>query len=225
VSLLLLGAVWRFKTPRTALKTSAIALALAAAGLFGVLLFGPQYAVPSLTAQWNKASFQTVWALVDGNTITGTFDGDRLDAGAAGVQRGNPPVIPPLVRTLAFGAVWLAVFITTQRRDAAGLLAFAALTVVIVYLWSAGWSTQWQALLVPLLLLTRPLRTGALLALTLAVVSFAEYPLLFVRAAGPDGAIRPEAAALLAVTVLARTAMLISWGALLYRGLRREVAA
>jgi hypothetical protein len=225
VPLVLLGAVWRVKAPHTAWKTTAIGLALTGAGLLGVLLYGPRFAMPSLMAQWTKASFQTVWALLDGNHITGTFGNDRLDVQAAAELRGNPPVVSPLLRTLAFGGLWLAAFAAARRRDAVGLVSFAALTVVILYLWSAGWSTQWQALLIPLLLLTLPLRTGAVMALALAVVSFAEYPLLFVRAAGPDGTLSPEAAPLLTVTVLARTALLVVWGAMLYRELRREVEA
>ncbi|MCC7208008.1 MAG: hypothetical protein IT323_11925 [Anaerolineae bacterium] len=225
VPLVLLGVVWRFKTPRAALQTSAVALILTAAGLAGVVAFGPRYALPSLSAQWNKASFQTVWALIDGNTITGAFGPDRRDPRAAAEMRGNPPAVPPLLRTVAFAGLGIATFALTRRRDEAGMVRFAALTIVIVYLWSAGWSTQWQALLVPLLLLTLPVRTGALAALALAVVSVAEYPLLYARAAGPDGALRPEAAPLLALTVLARTAILAGWGAALFHALRREADA
>jgi hypothetical protein len=221
VPLLILGAIWRFRPAPTALRVTFIAGGLTAVGLMGVLAIGPHYGWPSLTAQFNKASFQTVWALIDRNYITGVFDNARLDVAAASRLQGNPPTIPVWARTAAFAGIGLALYATTRRRDSAGLVAFAALTVVVFYVWSAGWSTQWQALLVPLLLLTLPGRAGPLLALALAVISFAEYPLLFARTAGADGALSAAGIPLLTMTVLVRTAILAGYGAALWVQLRK----
>ena len=221
VPLLILGAAWRFRPAPFALRLTFIAGGLTAVGLMGVLAISPRYGWPSLTAQMNKASFQTVWALIDRNYITGVFDNARLDVAAASRLQGNPPVIPTWARTAAFAGIGLALYATARRRDDSGLVAFAALTVVVFYLWSAGWSTQWQALLIPLLLLTLPGRAGPLLALALAAVSFAEYPLLFVRTAVADGALSPAGTPLLTITVLARTTMLVGYGAALWAQLRK----
>jgi hypothetical protein len=221
VPLLILGTVWRFRPAPVALRVTFIAGGLTAVGLTGVLAIGPEYGWPSLSAQLTKASFQTVWALIDRNYITGVFDNARLDVAAASRLQGNPPVIPAWARTALFAGIGLALYATTRRRDNSGLIAFAALTVVVFYLWSAGWSTQWQALLIPLLLLTLPGRAGPLLALSLAVVSFAEYPLLFVRTVGADGALSPAGIPLLTITVLVRTAILVGYGAALWAHLRK----
>jgi hypothetical protein len=224
VPLLLLGAAWRFRTASAALRQTIIAVAITGIGLIGVLAFGPKYGAPSLVAQLNKTSYQTVWALLDRNYTTGVFSNDRFDPAKAYMSQGNPALIPWWARTALFGAIGLAIFATTRQRDARGLVAFAAITVVIFYLWSPGWSTQWQALLVPLILLTWPTRRGALLVLALAVFGFAEYPLIFSRAADAQGRLIPAMLPIFSLTVLARTALLIGLGIMLYRQLREDDA-
>lgn len=225
VPLVLLGAVWRYRPASAALRISVIAVGIALAGFAGVLLVGPRYGLPSLSAQFSKSSYQTIWALLDGNYTTGIFDTDRLDPAKATELRGNPAVVPWWLRGVAFGGIGAAIYATVRRFDDAGLLAFAAITVVIFYLWSQGWSPQWQAALVPLILLTLPGRIGVLLCIALAVFSFAEYPLIFVRGIGPDGSLRPEFVPLFSLTVLARTALLIFYAALLYVQLRGPARA
>ncbi|MFN8564460.1 MAG: hypothetical protein U0703_23220 [Anaerolineae bacterium] len=78
---------------------------LVSVGIFALvylLLFAQNSAMtlPSLTAQFNKASYQTVWALIDGNYSTGNFGAaqERLDPANASRLEGEPPVIPGVVR-------------------------------------------------------------------------------------------------------------------------------
>ncbi len=222
VPLAALVAVWRVCPPRLALRTTGIALSLTGFGLGAILVFAPIYGVPSLTAQFVKPSFQTVWALIDGNFMSGTFNGDRRDPAAIQDGRGSPPRIPPLFRLVFFGGIGAAVYAFSQRRNERGLVAFVAITVTLLYLWSAGWSTQWQALVIPLILLTIPTRSGVILALALTLFSFAEYPLIFIIGADAEGMISAAYRPLFGMAILARTGVLIAFAVVLFGILRQE---
>jgi len=60
-------------------------------------------------------------------------------------------------------------------------VAFVAITLLIFYLQSQGWSPQWLSQILPLLLLVFPTRNGVLVAVMLSVLAFVEYPLILVR--------------------------------------------
>lgn len=223
--LALIGAAWRFLPRPGALRVTVISLVITTLGLGAVLWFAPRYGGVSLTAQFNKASFQTVWALIDGNYITGTFNNERFDPTQASTLRGNPAVIPAWLRLIIVGGVGGLIYLTTRRRDGRGLIAFGAITLILVYLWSSGWSTQWQATLIPLILLALPDRNGVMLTLALSAFSFVEYPLIFVRGVDAGGVLQPAFVPLFSLAVVARTGVLVITALLLYLTLRTEVKA
>ena len=70
-----------------------------AAGWGVLLLASPDYTLASLRSQFAKGSWETVWALLDGNLGTGNFGAkeERYDPAAALEPQGNPPVVPPLL--------------------------------------------------------------------------------------------------------------------------------
>jgi hypothetical protein len=218
-ALILLG-VWRFYERRAALRYTAISL-LIAGGVFGVMIaWGGRMAVNSLLAQFHKASYQTVWALIDGNRRTGYFGGDleaRYDPGAAVAPGGKAPVIPAGVRLVPFAAVGLFIFTRQLRQDDQGIVAFFTITVVLFFLWAQGWSSQWTLTLTPLILLNFPSRQGALLCLLIGVASFIEYPVLFMRTDSTNGVITGNLVPPYAALILVRTALLIALVVALYR--------
>ncbi len=224
--LVVLGAVWRFRPIKEAIRYTAVAGGLTAFGLLLLLAVAGPFGMPSLLAQFNKASYQSVWALIDRNYKTGNFGpiADHFDPAKAYELQGNPPVVPAWLRGLVFGAIGLTIYATTRRRDNRGMAAFVAITVTIFFLWSQGWSPQWQVLLVPLILLNFPTRDGVLVCLVLAFVSFVEYPLLFSRTAETGGAIAPAQLPIFAAIILLRTAVLVGFAAALYRRLRHTSA-
>jgi Glycosyltransferase family 87 len=222
VPILLLGAAVRFVNRSQALIICLVAGGITVVGLGWVA--AQPYGLLSLTAQWNKPSAQTVWALLDGNYITGAFSNDRTNPAALIDPRGKPAVVPALLKLALFAGVGAAAFLTSQRRDALGLIAFTGFTIALFYLWSSTWSTQWLALLVPLILLSLPGRAGVLITLALAVVSFIEYPLLFARGADAAGILAAAFVPLLNLTVLARTAILIGLALWWWNTLRQATA-
>jgi hypothetical protein len=222
---LILGAVWRYRTPAQALRATIIAGAVF--GLVYIALFvqNPENTVASLTAQFNKASYQTVWALIDGNYRTGNFGSafERLDVANAYVLTGNPSVVPGLVRLGAAALIGLFIFVQTRRRDSKGMVAFVTIALLIFFLQAQGWSPQWLAQIVPLVLLCFPTRTGVLMVLMLSLVVFVEYPFLWLRTGDTGGVMAGALVTPFIVLVMARTLILIAICGALFGMLRRPV--
>lgn len=222
LGVLLLPAVWRFREWSFALRYTALSLALPVLVFGGMLLFGGLLGRASLEAQAHKPSYQTVWALIDGNRETGHFAApdQRFDADTAYEPTGNAPVIPGWLRLIPFAVLIGVVFIQTQRRDNLGLLAFVTVTSLLFFLWAQGWSPQWVLTLTPLILLNFPNRVGVLLVLVLGFISFVEYPVLFSRTGEPGGAISDAQYPMFVFLILARTGLLIGVAIALIRRLR-----
>lgn len=227
VPFLALGAVVRFWKPRQAASIIGIALASFTLAYVPLLALNSEFALISLTAQFNKPSYQTVWALLDGNYTTGNFGTIESHLSAEGMQDGvgerHPPLIPSWVRLGVAGGVGLWAFLRVRRMDALGMMAFIGLTFVVFYVQSQGWSPQWLTQLLPLLLLVFPNRDGVLTAVMLSVLAFVEYPFLFVRTGDTGGVFTPEHPffGLWALVIVARTLILVGMGVAFYRKLRQ----
>jgi hypothetical protein len=154
----------------------------------------PRFTFASLLAQVSKSSWETVWALLDGNLGTGNFGpiADHFDPALATAPLGNPPRIPTWLTLAAFGLLYAYLFFdrgprTEDRRPERTVLgprssvAFTGLTWCIFLLWSRGWSPQWQMLILPFILLALPLQRAVLFSLVLGFVNFLEWPVLLSR--------------------------------------------
>jgi hypothetical protein len=161
-----------------------IAAVVVAAVALPLLVAGGDVALTSFRSPAGRSSWQTVWALLDGNLHTGLLGApaDHFDLAMATAPTGNPARIPEWIRLVVFGLVyalffWRARLSENPRR----LVAFVCLTFILFFLWSKGWSPQWQTLLFPLMLLVLPLRRGVLFILVLSFVNLAEWPVLLSR--------------------------------------------
>ncbi len=221
---LLLGAVWRFRETRHAARYTAVVVGLFVLVYLPLLAQNAAMSLPSLTAQFNKASYQSAWAVLDGNYRTGNFGplADRADPAKAAVTQGNPAVVPGWLRLIAAAGIGLLVFARTRRFDDRGLVAFVTITLLIFFIQAQGWSPQWLAQIVPLVLLCFPNRNGALIVVILSAVTFTEYPFLFLRTGDTGGEITGALVTPFVVLVLARTAILIGLCVALYQKLRQE---
>ncbi len=223
--LILIGVVLRFRSPGKAARFTILALGLTTLGVVILLAIGGLFGVASLTAQFNKASYESVWALIDHNYKTGNFGplSDHFDPVKAAELQGNPAVIPSWLRVVVFGAIGLFIFVQTRRFDDQAVLAFAAITITLFFLWAQGWSPQWQVTLIPLILLNFPTRDGVLMCLALGLVSFVEYPALFARTGDTGGVISSAQLPLFTALILTRTALLIGFSVALFQRLREPV--
>ncbi len=176
-------AAWRCLGWRRTLGTAMVSVLLVG-GTYGVLwALSPQFTAASLVSQASKGSWETVWALIDGNYHTGSFGAlvERLNPALARLPRGNPAQISPwltLPLFLGLGGYGLYRIKGSGRIVSASLVGFA---FCLLFLWSPGWSPQWVLYLVPLILLTLPLRLGGLLMISLILINLLEWPLLLSR--------------------------------------------
>ncbi len=223
VPLVVLGAVWRFRDWKAALRYTLIALIIFGLVYLVLIAWGGSMASASLVAQFSKSSYGTVWALIDGNLTTGIFGSleSRFDPATASQSLGNPAVIPAWLRLIVFGAFGLYAFAQTRRRDVQGVVAFIALTLLVFFLWSQGWSPQWLVLIVPLTLLNFPNKNGVMVLLLLSLIAFTEYPLLFIRTGETGGVITGSLVLPFTLLVLARTAILVGLVVALFLKLRQ----
>lgn len=227
VPLVVLGAVWRFRPWKVALRYTIVALGIFGLVYAGLIAWGGSLASASLVAQFSKSSYGTVWALIDGNYTTGIFGTleSRFDPATASMPLGNPAVIPAWARLIVFGGFGAYAFWQTRRRDGQGVVAFVTLTLLVFFLWSQGWSPQWLVLIIPLTLLNFPNRNGVLVLLLLSLIAFTEYPLLFIRTGETNGVISGGLVTPFVALVLARTAILVGLVAALFLRLRQPVPA
>jgi len=171
------GRDWREAVRCAVMAATIVALVL---GLLAVL--SPAYTFASLRSLGSRASWQTVWALLDGNLGTGAYQADRLDPVAALRSQGNLACVPQWLTLLLFGGLYLWLWRRIpDEGEPRRVIRFTTLTVVTFFLWSRGWSPQWLGMLVPLLLLSFPLERAVLYVVVLTFVNIAEWPVLLSR--------------------------------------------
>jgi hypothetical protein len=211
--IILLATVWRAHGRHAALISGLIALLVVVAILAPLLALSPDYTLASLLAQPSKSSWQTVWALIDGNTgNTGNFGPvrDHLDPTKATETLHNPSRLPPWLTLIPFALLGWFIFTRPPVRKEDGLI-FTTLALAIFFLWVKGWSPQWQIFLFPLLLLSLPPWRAVMFVLTLSWVNLLEWPVILSR-----GLVE-----LLPLTVIIRTLVLglLAWE--LYRQMNK----
>lgn len=175
-------ALWAKRRWRAATLATLIAVVVAAAVLVPIFFAGDAYAAASLRAQFSKGSWETVWALVDGNLTTGSYGPieEHLILEQEVLSRGNPARIPHWIITLLAACLGFWLFLRMESDDAS-VLRITTAAWCVLFLWSQGWSPQWLAYLVPFLLLALPTPRGLYLSTGLLLTSLIEWPLLLSR--------------------------------------------
>jgi len=184
VPLLVFPAVVRTRSWRCWLVYGLVVTTVVGVVALPLLLAGGAMALASFSSPTGWSSWQTMWALLDGNLRTGLLGApaDHFDPVKATTPVGNPARMPEWIRLVVFGLLYAAIFWKARLRESPRrLVAFVCLTLVLFFLWSKGWSPQWQTLLFPLLLLVLPLQRGVLFILALSLVNLAEWPVLLSR--------------------------------------------
>lgn len=213
---ILLATIWRAKGWRVFLIYGAATLLISLLIFGPFLLANPTLTLASVQAQAGKSSYQTLWALLDGNWTTGNFGplNDHFDPAKATQPVNNPARLPGWLTLIPFALVGLFIFTRPQTQAKPGMDAviFTTLTFVIFFLWAQGWSPQWQTFLIPLLLLALPERRAVLFIVALGFINFLEWPVILSRGLN----------SLLPVTILARTLLFGLLAVELYQMLRSQ---
>ncbi len=122
----------------------------------------------------------------------------------------------------AAALIGLFIYARTRRFDDKGLVAFVTVSLLIFFLQAQGWSPQWLVQIIPLVLLCFPNREGITGIVVLTLISFTEYPFLFIRTGDTGGVISGSLVPIYVVLILFRTLILVVYCFALYRRLRQE---
>ncbi len=179
----LLGTVWRFALKwRQALIYTGIVVGTVAL-IFGYFFWrSPVFTLASFESLMTVSSWETIWALLDGNYAYGDVGvlARHLDPAQALIPLYNGPTVPGWLTALIFGGIFLYLYSRPfDRKNPRHLLLFTGMTLMLFHLWSKGWSPQWITLLLPFLLLLYPNGRGVLFVLVLSFVNLLDWPLAF----------------------------------------------
>ncbi len=177
----------------------AVAFGLTAIVLLGpFLLGGPQWVMASIRSMMSRASWETVWAVMEGYYGFGVVLGDRLNPDEVNfaVHTGWPSGVWWTI-TLAFTALYAFIFTRPANYNRPrNVVALTGLTVTVFMLYSKGYSPQFLVYLLPFILLLMPNGRGLTYALILTGLNVLEQPIYFV--------LLPDQSWLLIFTVVAR---------------------
>ncbi len=181
--LLVLPAAWKWLGSKRALRTIIISV-LIVLSVWGFLFAAsPSFTKASLISQSAKGSWETIWAVIDGNLSTGNFlkEIDRLNPSTASIATGKISTISPWALLIVFGGIGLGIFLKSRIDSPKKMIAFTGLTIILFYLWSPGYSPQWVLYLLPIVLLSFNRMRGTLFGLVLLFVNLLEWPILLSR--------------------------------------------
>ena len=181
--LLLLPTSWLWLGWRKAIKVIIPALLVLLVSWGYLFMVSPDFTEASIMSQGAKGSWETVWAILDGNMETGNFglSADRQIAETALQPTGRPSRISPWLTLILFCGVGLALFLGSRVDSEKAAIGFFGVTFVLFLLWSPGYSPQWVLYLLPLVMLAFEKRRSVLLAIVLLFVNLLEWPILLSR--------------------------------------------
>ena len=180
---LLIPAIWKIRKPKKALGISIATLFIVAAVWFALFAANAEYTKASFISQFNKGSWETVWALIDGNLTTGNFNPEiiRTIGSSAYESSRNPSVIPTWLSLLGIGGLGFLISWKSSLDSPLKVVGFMGLTLVMFFLWSPGYSPQWTLYLLPVVIISFKDKRNLLLALILVLVNLLEWPILLSR--------------------------------------------
>jgi len=179
-----LVAVWKTLKIQSVLRIAIITTVLAISVITALWVVSPDYTRVSLLSQSGKGSWETIWALIDGNFQTGAMATFEVRADLSSVTQNlalNPARIPPLLTLAVFALFGLWALSRIQIQGEHQSIQVVCFAWGMFMLWSPGFSPQWILYLIPLILLSLPEREGFLFSIVLILICLAEWPLLLSR--------------------------------------------
>lgn len=180
---MLLPLLIRRFTRKQALLAGTLALGITLVVYFTLFLQSPEMTIASIRSQGSKGSWETIWALVDGNFMTGNFgpEIERIDPAKAMQLQGNPARVPAWLTLIIFGGIGLWVLLRARLEDSVRTTAFFGVTWCLFLFWTPGYSPQWVQYLFPLVILVLPQRKGFMFVFALVFINLLEWPILLTR--------------------------------------------
>jgi len=177
-------AAWKTRPVKSIATMAGVAIIFAAVVYGSLWLASPEFTQASMASQASKGSWETVWALIDGNMGTGNFGPlwERTSPSNAYRSVGREAQVSPwLTLPLFLGAGLLGLL--KGKPSPLRPLGQVGFGFALFFLWSPGWSPQWVLYILPLILLVLQERQALLLAASLVLVNLLEWPVLLSRGA------------------------------------------
>ncbi|MFQ5577228.1 MAG: hypothetical protein ACE5G8_09615 [Anaerolineae bacterium] len=144
----------------------------------------PQWLATSFRATMGRASWETVWAALEGYYGFGVVLGNRLNPAETAFAV-HAATLPWGLISLAFAALYaVAFFRPADYSRPRPVIAFTGLTVTLFLLYSKGYSPQFLVYVLPFIILLLPNIAGAGYALALTALNVLEQPIYFVMLPG-----------------------------------------
>jgi hypothetical protein len=180
---LALPMIWRWMNWQRARTVVFITLGVTLVVYGGLYTASPAQTLASIRSQAAKGSWETAWALVDGNFNTGNFgpESERFDPATAQLLRGNPAKLPSWLTLIPFAALGGWLFWRVRLKSMRAAIAFLGVTWCLFLIWSPGYSPQWVLYLLPIIFLALPARQAGLFAIILTLVNVLEWPVMLSR--------------------------------------------
>jgi hypothetical protein len=171
---------WLTMQKRSLIIAGSVFFVIVIGGLIIIWSLSPEFTPASLASQYSKGSWETIWALLDGNLGTGNFGPlkERLDPISATVSRGNAARVPSIIPLAVAGLIGLSVLRKVKTASDQTLIAILGFAWTLVVLASPGWSPQWVLLIIPICLLVFPPWQAMIAVGTLILVNIIEWPFL-----------------------------------------------
>ncbi len=177
------ASVRAFSSPKRLLLLLGL-IVLCVVVIFGpFMILSPDYTVAFVKSLSGRVSWQSIWALLDGNRGFGAVAplGIRNDPASTSwqVPDSNISTLPWGWITLAFGA--LGLFLWTRPidwKDARRSTAFAGLTLGMMLLYMKGYSPQWGTYLATIAIILFPGMRGIVYGVAYSATMIADWPVL-----------------------------------------------
>jgi hypothetical protein len=181
--LILLPSIFKFKNKKSFIKITILGIGITIIFWLFLYVLSPDLTLKSIQTQPSRSSWQTFWALIDGNMVTGAYIPleARFDPLFTNLISGNPAVIPSWIPFLIFVGIGLFLMDRIKLLTYQNLLSFSGITWILFFLWSPGWSPQWILYLIPIILLSMPIYKGFLISFLLSLLTLIEWPILLGR--------------------------------------------
>jgi hypothetical protein len=183
IPLILIPVIWKRRSWKKAVRYTVISLAIITMVWAGLFLIAPENVKASLYSQNVKGSWESIWALLDGNLKTGNFgpEVDRTDPGTIiGVVKPDE-FIPSWLSLLLIGGFGFWIYLKSNIENNHQAVALLGFTLTLFLLWTPGYSPQWVLLLIPLVIISSQNSQYALLAVLILLVNLLEWPVLLSR--------------------------------------------
>ncbi len=176
-------AAWNLQKKRNFIEVLCISFLAIGLTLGALWLASPEMTSASLAAQYSKGSWQTPWALLDGNPGTGNFGPltDRWTPALAFQSQRNVARIPAIIPLITAGLIGIFLIKKANPHTDLHRIAMVGAGWTLLILASPGWSPQWILFILPIILLTFPTGKAIWTISLLICLSLTEWPVLFSR--------------------------------------------